>query len=99
VRQFEVYANPLQVSRRFAPYVMVLQHHHVDLDSVVVAPLVTDKLATSIEIGVTFEGRELVLALTEMGSIPARPLRQPLGSLLDLDYQIHKAFDRLFKGF
>jgi hypothetical protein len=79
--------------------VVVLQHHHVDLDSVVVAPLVSDKLPTSVEIAITFNDRELVLALTELGSIPARPLRRPLGSLLELDYEIHKALDRLFKGF
>jgi hypothetical protein len=79
--------------------VVVLQSHYIELKSVIVAPLVTDKLASSVEIGITFEERALVLALTELGSIPAASLRQPLGSLLDLEYEIHRALERLFTGF
>ena len=83
----------------FAPYVVVLQSHHLDLKSVVVAPLVTDKLATSIEIAVSFQGRSLVLALTELGSVWATSLRGPIGDLTSYDYEIGMALDRLFKGF
>jgi hypothetical protein len=99
VRQFEVYANPSATSSAFATYVVVLQSHYVELKSVVVAPLVTDKLATSVEIAVTFQGRALVMALTELGSIRSASLRRPLGDLLSYDYEIHRALDRLFRGF
>ncbi len=99
MRQFEVYANPSATSSAFATYVVVLQSHYVELKSVVVAPLVTDKLATSVEIAVTFQGRALVMALTELGSIRSASLRRPLGDLLSYDYEIHRALDRLFRGF
>ena len=63
------------------------------------AALVTDKLATSIEIAITFEGRSLVLALTEPGSIMVASLRDPLGDLMGHEYEIRRALDRLFSGF
>jgi hypothetical protein len=68
VRQFEVYANPSASSRDFAPYIVVLQSHYLPLDSVIVAPLVSDKLASSIDLGIAFDGASLVLAITEMGA-------------------------------
>ncbi|WP_374571769.1 CcdB family protein [Phenylobacterium sp.] len=43
MRQFDVYANPSKVSVRFAPYLVVLQSHHLQgLDSVIVAPILRD---------------------------------------------------------
>ncbi len=99
MRQFEVYANPSSASAAFAPYVVVLQSHYIELKSVVVAPLVTDKLATSVEIAIAFDGRSLVIALTELGSIWAASLRDPLGDLLSYEYEIRRALDRLFSGF
>jgi toxin CcdB len=65
----------------------------------VVAPLVTDKLATSVEISISFESRAFVLALTELGSIWAASLRDPVGDLLSYEYEIRRALDRLFSGF
>jgi toxin CcdB len=99
VRQFDIFANPSSGSAGFAPYVVVLQSHYIDLKSVVVAPLVTDKLPTSVEIAITFNGRSLVLALTELGSIWAVSLRDPLGDLASHEYEIRRALDRLFSGF
>ncbi|HUZ12708.1 MAG TPA: CcdB family protein [Caulobacteraceae bacterium] len=99
MRQFDIYDNPSAASATFAPYVLVLQSHYIELKSVVAAPLVTDKLPTDVEISLTFEGKALVLALTELGSIPVARLRRPLGNLLSKDYEIHRALDRLFKGF
>ena len=69
MKQFSVFRNPSETSRGFAPFIVVLQSHHLSLDTVLVAPLVNDKRATSIEIGVIIEGRLLVVALTEIGSV------------------------------
>ena len=99
MRQFDVYANPSASSARFAPFVIVLQSHHIELKSVVVAPLVNDKLATSIEIAVEVEGNQYVMALTELGSIPAAPLRTPVANLSEYEYEVRRALDRLFSGF
>ena len=98
-RQFEVYANPSARSANFAPFVLVLQSHYIELKSVVVAPLVTDKLPTSIDIAVGIQGVTYVLALTELASIPASLLRRRVGDLTDREYDIRRALDRLFTGF
>jgi hypothetical protein len=71
VKQFQVYRNLTDASRLFAPFVVVPQSHYLSLDTVVVAPLVNDKRASSVEITVTVGGRPLVVALTEMGSVRA----------------------------
>ena len=99
MRQYDVYANPSAASRAFAPFIVILQSHYIELDTVVVAPLVTDKVASPIEIGVTFDGRHLVMALTELGSVRKAPFQNPVGSLLDHDYEIQRALGRLFSGF
>ena len=43
-----------------------MQSHHLNLDTVVVAPLVNDKLPSNLEIEIEVRGRTLVLALTEL---------------------------------
>ncbi len=67
MRQFDIFRNPSEASRRFAPFLVALQSHHLSLDTVLVAPLVNDKRSTSVEIAVSVEGQSLVVALTEMG--------------------------------
>jgi toxin CcdB len=99
VRQFEVFRNPSDASRHFAPFVVAIQSHYIALDTVLVAPLVNDKRATSIEIAVTVEGQSLVLALTEMGSVRVASLSDPVGDLARREDEIRRALDRLFTGF
>jgi toxin CcdB len=99
VKQFQVYRNPTDASRRFAPFVVVLQSHYLSLDTVVVAPLVNDKRASPIEIAVTVEGRPLVVALTEMGSVRVALLSEAVADLAAHEDEIRRALDRLFTGF
>jgi toxin CcdB len=99
VRHFDVFPNPSNASREFAPFVVVLQSHHIALDTVLVAPLTTDKLASNVEIGVSFQGQALVLAITEMGSVLSKSLRGPVGALAEQEDDIRRALDRLFSGF
>ncbi len=63
MRQFDIFRNPSEASWRFAPFVVVIQSHYSSLDTVLVAPLVNDKLATSVEIAVNVNGHSLVVAL------------------------------------
>jgi len=97
--QFEVYRNPSEASQSFAPFVVVLQSHHLALDTVLVAPLVTDKLPTSVEPAIHLDGRSFVVAVTEMGSIRAASLTHAVGVLRDHEDAIRRALDRLFTGF
>jgi hypothetical protein len=74
VRQFDVLENPNAGTRGYAPYVAVLQSHHLDpLDTVLLAPLVNDaeRNVSSVDIPVEFHGRRLVLVIAEMAGLPA----------------------------
>ncbi len=64
-----------------------------------VAPLVADKRASSVEIAVTVEGQPLVAALTEMGSVRVALLSEDVADLAVHEDEIRRALDRLFTGF
>jgi hypothetical protein len=78
---------------------VAIQSHYIVLDTVLVAPLVNDKRATSVEIAVTVEGQSFVVALTEMGSVRVASLSGPVGDLRAYEDEIRRALDRLFTGF
>ena len=99
MKQFQVYRNPTDASRLFAPYLVVLQSHYLSLDTVLVAPLVNDKRASSVEIAGTVGERPLVVALTEMGSVRAAMLSEAVADLAAQEDEIRRALDRLFTGF
>ena len=99
MKQFEVYRNPSEASRSFAPFVVIIQNHHLALDTVVVAPLVIDKLPTSVEIAVELDGRPFIVAVTEMGSVRAACLTHAIGDLREHEDALRRALDRLFTGF
>lgn len=61
--------------------------------------MVNDKIASSVEIAVDFEGQSLVLAITEMGSVLVASLREAIGDVFDLEDDIRRSLDRLFTGF
>jgi toxin CcdB len=99
VRPFDVFINPSAASRSFAPFVVAIQSHYIVLDTVLVAPLVNDKRATTLEVPVTMDGQSLVVALTEMGSVRVASLIDPVGDLASHEDEIRRALDRLFTGF
>ena len=99
MKQFQVYRNPADASRPFAPFLVVIQSHYLSLDTVLVAPLVNEKRAFSVEIAVTVERRPLVVALTEMGSVRAALLYEGVADLAAHEDEIRRALDRLFTGF
>lgn len=99
MRQYAVFDNPRESSRDFAPYLVVLQSHYVELDSVVVAPLVNDKIASGIDIGVEFNGEPLIAALTELATVARASLRRQRGDLETYEYEIQRGLNRLFTGF
>jgi toxin CcdB len=98
VRQFEVYANPSSASAAFAPHVVVLQSHY--RSKVGGGRAARKRQAGDLRRDLnSFESRAFVLALTELGSIWAASLRDPVGDLLSYEYEIRRALDRLFSGF
>lgn len=102
MRQFDVFENPSEQSRAFAPFVVVLQSHHLEsLDTVVVAPLVSDARRTvpGIDLPVDVAGRALTLVMGELGSVPRARLRLPVGDMRGDEDAIRRALERTFTGF
>lgn len=102
MRQFDVLENPNPASRHYAPYVVVLQSHHLDpLDTILLAPLVNDatRVVSSVDIRVEFAGQPFVLAVAEMAGISRRGLGRTLGSASTAEDEIRRAVERLLSGF
>ncbi|MFZ5669232.1 MAG: CcdB family protein [Pseudomonadota bacterium] len=76
-----------------------IQSHFVELDTVLVAPLVTDKSGNAIDISVDHAKESFTLALSELGAVARRALGRARGSLTDHEDDIRRALDRLFSGF
>ena len=101
MRQFDVYQNG-STAQAFAPFLVVLQSHHLDvLDTVIVAPLIRDAALglSLVDLAVDFANETLVLALSELSSVERRLLRKREGDLLYLEDEIRPAVERLFTGF
>lgn len=84
MRQFDVLENPNPASRHYAPYVAVLQSHHLDpLDTVVLVPLVNDsqRVVSSVDLPLEFRGERLVLVVAELAGAPRRGLGRTIGSV------------------
>lgn len=102
MRQFDILENPNPASRRYAPYVVVLQSHHLDpLDTILLAPLVNDseRAVSSIDIPVEFRGQPFALVVAEMAGISRQGLGRTLGSAASAEDDIRRAIEKLLSGF
>lgn len=102
MRQFDVLENPDVDLRACAPFLIVLQSHHLQaLNTTVVAPLINDarRLLTLLDIQVEFGGRTLVVADTELAAVETSLLHRPIGILAAHEDAIRRALDRIFTGF
>ncbi|HZZ68256.1 MAG TPA: CcdB family protein [Phenylobacterium sp.] len=102
MRQFDVVENPSASLRRYAPFLIILQSHLLDvLESVIVAPLVVDadRPLTVIDLAVRYADRDLILAISEMASIDRQRLGEAQGTLSEHEYDIRRALERVFTGF
>jgi toxin CcdB len=102
LRQFDVVENPSPSGRAYAPYLVVLQSHHLDpLDSVILAPVVrdADRPLSLLDVTVEVAGETLVVAMAELASVNRQLLRQAVLSISDHEDDLRRALDRLFTGF
>jgi len=103
LRQFDVIANPSPRSRAIAPWVVVLQSHHLAaMPTAVVAPLLgfqEEAAYSDTSVVVEFLGERHIVSVAELAAIDARRLPRPAGSLLSEEPAIRRALERLFTGF
>ena len=102
-RQFDVCRYPGQSTETDAPYVCVIQSHYLaGMDTVIVAPLLrADMAATNsqVTVPVSVDDENYALDLALMANIETRHLGAVVGNLLDHEFDIRRALDRLFTGF
>lgn len=102
IRQFDVFRNPVRSGREDRPYVVSLQHSHLDdLRSRVVAPLVRERIimpGTRLTPRVMVRGEPLYFLPTEILTLSTRYLQTAIANLEDYRRQIVDAVDMMFLG-
>ena len=104
MRQFDVYANPSQSTRKVYPFILDIQSDVISaIATRIVVPLGSKahfrnegmKVLTPI---VSYEGEDLLLLIPQIASMPAKSLKKPIGSLSHLRGEIIAALDFAITG-
>lgn len=102
IRQFDVFRNPLRHERGAKPFVVCVQHRHLDhLNTRVVAPLVIGAPVheeSRVYPTVVLESKMLHFDPTEVIAMPARLLDNPVANLQSERDRIIAALDLVFTG-
>ena len=98
--QHDVFQNIARRSRAVQPFFVCLQADAVEGSSRIVCPLyqTAGLVPSKTLIQVSFDGRDWLLALEFMVSVPAGLLRRPVGSVAAYRDDILRALDWLFTG-
>lgn len=102
MRQFDVVRNPKADRQPHAPFLVSLQSHYLDgFDTVVIAPMIdaAARVPTRVDVFVEFEGRRLLVAVSELTSTALAGHLRIIGDLKTHEDDIRRALDRLFTGF
>jgi hypothetical protein len=102
LRQFDVVPNPSLRTRATHPYFVVLQSDLLeDFATRIVAPLIPpakikylEKLLPQVKVG----GKNYVVAIPDLGPIPAKLLKPAVANLETERYRLLAALDLLFTG-
>ena len=101
-RQFDVVANPEARRQPTLPFMVVLQSHHLPMQTTIVAPIrrIEDAEGVGeIEVPVSVQRTRHVIMVSELAHMPTRVVGQTLESLAAHEDDIRRALDRLFTGF
>lgn len=102
IRRFDVYPRPGVRRASDAPYVVVLQSHFAEWNSVIVAPLLTTEARFDVArlvVRVRVANHDYAVFVAELAPVPRRLLRDRVDNLLDAQDEIRRALDFLFEGF
>lgn len=100
--QFDLYENPNPKSRKWAPYIVDLQHEMLSgLATRIMAPLVIAKASGEptmqrLNPVVSVEGQNYFLSTAEMASVPVKELAEASGNLSLFRDDLIAAVDLLF---
>jgi len=102
--QFDVYFNPSNKTRKIFPYIVDIQNSLIsDIATRIVVPLGNleyfkngkmDLLTPQIE----HEGKQLLLLVPQIASMPSKSLKNPVGSLAHMRDEIISALDFAITG-
>lgn len=104
MQQFDVYANPSKTTRSVYPFIVDIQSDTISVIATrIVVPLgrksyFKNAQLTRLMPGVTYKGEELLLLVPQIASMPAKALRNPVGSLSHLRDEIVAALDFAVTG-
>ncbi|MBL4819703.1 MAG: CcdB family protein [Gammaproteobacteria bacterium] len=102
--QFDVYANPSKQTRNAYPFILDMQHSLIeDITTRIVVPLGDAKKFRNEELkGLTpkikFEGKNLLVLIPQIASMPKNSLKNPVGTLLHLRDELIAALDLAITG-
>lgn len=102
--QFDVYVNPSKQTKNAYPFILDIQNELIeDIATRIVVPLGKAKEFSNEEMkGLTprieFEGTDLLIMIPQIASMPARTLKEPIGTLLHLRDEIISALDFAITG-
>jgi toxin CcdB len=104
MQQFDVYANPSKTTRRAYPFIVDIQSNTIsEIATRIVVPLgrkadFRNEDMKRLTPTFTYEGEELLFLVPQMASIPAKALRNPIGSLSHRREEIVAALDFAITG-
>lgn len=104
MQQFDVYANPSKATRRAYPFIVDIQNDLIsELATRIVVPLgkkadFAHEEMKRLTPTITYEGEELLFLVPQIASMPAKALKNPIGSLSHLREEIVAALDFAITG-
>lgn len=104
MRQFDVYANTNSATRDAYPFIVDIQSNVIaQISTRIVIPLGRKSAFGSMTMDdltpvVTYDGEELLLLVPQIASVPARILKDPIGSLSHMRDDIISALDFAITG-
>jgi hypothetical protein len=100
MRQFDIVRNPSTHAARNLPFLVVLQHHFVNVETVLVAPMSRDvQPIPRLFPLIVWDGYAYRLLVTETAPIERRRLGPRAGDCVEFQDDIKAALDLLFTGF
>lgn len=102
--QFDVFTNPNPASKKYAPYLLVVQNDLFEsLATRVVVPLLSEKSirlpADKLNPAFNIEGKAFYMSTAEIAGIPRLALGKYVCSLADFRSRIIDSMDFLISGF